>query len=74
MRMKNIILTSLTSEQFQLQEQIERLLNSSSNNVSEDIEGIKEHLRSLVLIESMIEKWNVIVPPTNVGGKNKENG
>jgi len=65
--MKSIILTSLTSEQFKLREQIERLLNSSSNNVNEDVEGIKEHLSSLVLIESMIEKWNVIVTPTNVG-------
>lgn len=73
MRIKNIILTDLVSEQIKIQERIERLLNSTGN-VDDEVAEIKEQLSSLVLIDGMIEKWKIMVinPPT--GDNNNNNG
>ena len=73
MRIKNIILTDLVSEQLKCQEQIERLLNSG-DNLNYEVEEIKVQLRTLVLIESMIDKWKVMVMNPPIGEKDKNNG
>ena len=72
MRLKNIILTDLINDQLKAQEKIERAVNNF-DDIDEVCDIIKKGLRELVILESMISKWQVINPTFDTGDENNKN-
>jgi hypothetical protein len=58
MRIINIVLTDLASSKLKAEEKLQRLLNNKDSDLDDVLVEIKNQLREISLLETMITKWN----------------
>jgi hypothetical protein len=58
MRIINIVLTDLASSKLKAEEKLQRLLNNKDSDLDDVLGEIKNQLREISLLETMITKWN----------------
>lgn len=67
MRIISIVLTELVNDKLKKEEQLQRLINSTED-VDMCVIRIKDALREISLLESMITKWRVYTTPEDNDG------
>ncbi len=58
MRIINIVLTDLASSKLKAEEKLQRLINNKNDDLDDVLVEIKNQLKDISLLETMIIKWN----------------